>query len=503
MHKAPSLFFRRHFFALRHSRPPYRSGSLYAMIMRNRSACFVLAVLCLFHPLRAWSAQNQQLDREFQAAVGQYEAGQYAQAAAKLEALLPDAQQSFDVQELIGLVYSAQSLDAKAYPHLQKAVQLKPDSAAARTNLASNLVRTGKPDLAEAQLKKAVALEPRNFDANHNLGELYVQAGKIALAEPFLESAQRIDPSSYDNGYDLSLAYLETGRVSDARRSVHDLLRRKDTAELHNLLGEIEEKDGQFVTAANEFELAAHADPSESNLFDWGSELLLHRTLEPAVEVFTQAVARYPNSPRLAIGLGMAFYARGQYDQAIAALLQAADLNPADPRSYLFLSRASDGSPNHADEVLQRFRRFAELQPANARAQYYYAMSLWKSRRAQGSSFDPGEIAALLQKSLALDPQLAEAHLQLGNLYFDQKKYSDAIPEFTRSLELNADLSDARYRLGLAYVRSGDKERGEAQLALYQCANEQHLNDLEKQRAEIRQFVYSAKNSPAEKSEKP
>ena len=263
------------------------------MIMRNRSACFVLAVLCLFHPLRAWSAQNQQLDREFQAAVGQYEAGQYAQAAAKLEALLPDAQQSFDVQELIGLVYSAQSLDAKAYPHLQKAVQLKPDSAAARTNLASNLVRTGKPDLAEAQLKKAVALEPRNFDANHNLGELYVQAGKIALAEPFLESAQRIDPSSYDNGYDLSLAYLETGRVSDARRSVHDLLRRKDTAELHNLLGEIEEKDGQFVTAANEFELAAHADPSESNLFDWGSELLLHRTLEPAVEVFTQAVARY------------------------------------------------------------------------------------------------------------------------------------------------------------------------------------------------------------------
>ena len=41
----------------------------------------------------------------------------------------------------------------------------------------------------------------------------------------------------------------------------------------------MEEKDGKFVAAANEYETAAHMDPSESNLFDWGSELLIHRTL--------------------------------------------------------------------------------------------------------------------------------------------------------------------------------------------------------------------------------
>jgi len=103
----------------------------------------------------------------------------------------------------------------------------------------------------------------------------------------------------------------------------------------------------------------------------------------------------------------------------------------------------------------------------------------------------------LLQKSLALDPQLAEAHLQLGNLYFDAKKYPQSIPEFTRALELNSDLSDAHYRLGLAYVRTGEKERGQSQLAIYQRVREQHLADLEKQRAEIRQFVYSAKNGAA------
>jgi len=447
----------------------------------------------------AWPQQTRQLDREFHQAAEAYDAGKYSEAAATLENLLREAPQTFEVQELAGLVYSAQSQDGQAAVHLLKAVELRPNSAAARTNLASNLLRLGKNDQAEVQLKKALALQPGNFDANHNLGELYVQAGKIAAALPLLEKAQQIDPSSYGNGYDLSLAYLQTGHVTEARGQVHALLKQKDTAELHNLLGEIEEQDGQFVAAASEFESAAHADPSESNLFDWGAELLLHRTLDPAVEVFQNAVARYPDSSRMAIGLGMAYYARGNYDDAVAALLKAADLAPADPRCYLFLSRAYDSSPSQAAEVLERFRRYAELQPKSGSAKYYYAMSLWKGQRAAGAAADLRQVESLFKDALALEPQLAEGHLQLGNLYFDQKRYPEAIPEFTRALQLDPDLSDAHYRLGQAYARTGEKQRGQEELAIYQRIREQHLADVEKQRAEIRQFVYSAKDARAEK----
>jgi tetratricopeptide (TPR) repeat protein len=240
-------------------------------------------------------------------------------------------------------------------------------------------------------------------------------------------------------------------------------------------------------------------DPTESNLFDWGSELLLHRTLGPAVEVFQQASERYPTSQRLVIGLGMALYARGNYDDAVKSLLKAADLNPSDPGCYLFLSKAYDSSPSQADEVIKRFRRFAELQPQNARALYYYAMSLWKGKRAQDPSLDLHQIQSLLKKSLAVDPKLAEAHLQLGNLYSDQTKYAEAIPEYVRALELNADLADAHYRLGQAYVRTGEKDRAQEQFQVYQRLREQQLADLDKQRAEIRQFVYSVKDSPSAK----
>jgi tetratricopeptide (TPR) repeat protein len=443
--------------------------------------------------------RDENLDRRFQAAVAQYDAGHFAEAAVQLESLLRSVPESFEVHELLGLVYSAESQDAQASEHLEKAVGLNPKSAAARTNLAANLVRLGKTAPAEEQFRKAVELAPGNFDANHNLGEVCVRAGKIAEAVPFLEKAQRIDPSSYDNGYDLSLAYLLTGHGKEARQLVHDLLGRKNAAELHNLLAEIEEKDGNFVSAASEFETAAHMDPSESNLFDWASELLVHRTLEPSIVIFRQARERYPQSSRLAVGLGMALYSLGKYDDAVVSLLHATDLSPSDPRIYPFLSRAYDSSPGQADEVIKRFRRFAELQPGNGRALYYYAMSLWKGKRAQDPGLDLRQIESLLTKAIELDPALADAQLQIGNLYSDQSQYGFAIPHYKRALALNADLADAHYRLGQAYVRTGEKDQAQRELQVYQTLRAQHLADLDKQRAEVRQFVSSAKDNPSSK----
>jgi tetratricopeptide (TPR) repeat protein len=441
---------------------------------------------------------NRTLDRQFQSAVTEYDAGRLPEAEAQLEALLPYAQKTFEVHELLGLVYAGQSQDAKAVEQLQIAVRLKPDSAAARTNLAASLFHSGKSQLAEGQFRKALELEPRDYDANHNLGELYIQSKRIADAVPLLEKAQEIRPS-YDNGYDLALAYFLTGKLGQATQLVKNLEQINNTGELHNLLAQIDEKSGAFVPAVNEYELAAHLDPSEGNLFDWASEMLLHRTYEPAIEVFQQATQRYPNSPRLRIGLGMSLYSRGKYDEAVKALLAAADLNPADPRCYLFLSRAYDSSPAQAEEVIQRFRRFSELQPNNAMALYYYAMSLWKGKRAEDPGFDLHEVESLLQKSTALDPSLPEAHVQLGNLYADQRAYEKSIPQYTRALELNPNLPDAHYRLGQDYVHLGKKDRAQQEFDVYQRLRAQHMAEVDKDRAEVRQFIYSAQAAPANK----
>jgi tetratricopeptide (TPR) repeat protein len=458
-----------------------------------------LALLCTLLTLSTFVAaqENQKLDRQYQSAVAQYEAGRYAEAAAQLEELLPHAPDSFAIHELLGVVYAALSQDAKAIPHLEEAVRLKPDSAAARTNLAASLSHSGKPALAGEQFRKALELEPQGFDSNHNLGEFYIQSGKMADALPLLERAQRIDPSSYDNGYDLAMAEFLTGQLAQARQLVQALVQKKNTGELHDLLGEIEEKDGRFVEAVNEFEIATHMDPSEDNLFDWGSELLLHRTYDPAIEVFKEATRRYPQSPRLMIGLGMALDLGGKYDEAVRALLTAADLDPSDARCYLFLSKAYDSSPSQGEEVIQRFRRYAELQPENPLAQYYYALSLWKGKRAEDASLDMKVVESLLRKAIALDEALPEAHVQLGNIYADQHEYEKSIPEYVRALELNPNLSDAHYRLGTDYVHTGQKDRAQKEFEVYQQLRAQHLAEIDKERAEVQQFVYSSKATAA------
>ena len=410
-----------------------------------------------------------------------------------LEPLLPYATKSFATHELLGQVYASLSDSDRAIEQLQEAVRLKPDSGPARTNLATALFHAGKTEAAGEQFRKALALEPRNYDANHNLGEFNIQSGKIDAAIPLLERAQSIRPGAYDNGFDLAQANLLSGRLAQARQVVQALVKEKNTAELHNLLGQIEENDGKFVAAVNEFQTAAQMDPSDDNLFDWGCELLLHRTYEPAIEVFEQASRRYPNSPRLKIGLGLALYSRGKYDEAVKVLLVAADLSPSDPRCYTILSRAYDSSPGQASEVIRRFQRYAELQPNNALAKYYFAMSLWKGKRAEESGVDLTAVETLLRQATSLDDSLSDAHMQLGNFYADQREYAKSIPLYLRALELEPNLADTHYRLGQDYVHTGQKEQAQKEFEVYQKLRAEHLAEVDKERAEVQQFVYSEK----------
>lgn len=470
------------------------------MSEKFRRHCLVTAACVTFAIcLAGQSKDTQKLDQQYQSAVADFEAGRFAQAASRLQELLPFAPKSFEIHELLGMAYASVPDGEKAIEQLKIAVQIKPDSGEAHTNLGATLLRFGRTELAGEQFKRARELQPDNYDANHNLGEYYVQSGKITEALPLLEKAYELNSSAYDNAYDLAMADFMAGKLDDARRVIRALLQQKNTGELHNLLGQIDEKDGKFVDAANDYEAAAHLDPSEDNMFAWGSEMLLHRTYEPAIAIFQKASEMYPKSPRIHIGLGLALYSRGIYDKAVQALIAAADLSPKDERCYLFLSKAYNSSPLQADEVVERFRRYAELRPENALAQYYYAVSLWKGKRVENTGVDTGLIESLLKKSIALDDSLADAHVQLGNLYADQHEYAKSIPQYERALELDPNLPDAHYRLGTDLVHTGDKDKAQKEFAVYQKQRAEHLAEVQKEHEEVRQFVYSEKAANTER----
>ena len=385
--------------------------------------------------------------------------------------------------------YGAQGETARAVVQLQRAALLNPDSLTAKTNLVAALLRAGEFSRAEKLCLQVLASHSADYNANRMLAELYLRQDNPAKALPFLQAAQAARPTAVDNGYDLSLALLLQQRYDEAGQLIRVLQMQHDSGELHNLQGQIYERQDKYLEAANEFAVAAHMDPTEDNLFVWASELLLHRAYEAAITVFKDATERFPTSPRLWTGLGMAYYSRGEYADAISSLLKAADLKPDDPRCYLFLSKAYLSSPSQAEAVITRFRRYAALEPNNALAQYYYAIGLWKGKRLETPDVDYRSVQELLKRSIALDKNIAETHLQLGILYNDEHQYASSGPEYERALQLDPTLADAHFRLGRYYLRVGQKEKAQSQFEVFKTLQAEHQAQMDKDRANVQQFV--------------
>ena len=353
---------------------------------------------------------------------------------------------------------------------LQAAAQLKAESARSGTDAADKSKTAQKKNLAalELNLRQVLRRNPSTFEANHSLGEFYIQQGKLALAIPYMERAQQIQPSHYVNSFDLALAYIGIQDLSKARNQIQQMLQRKETAELHNLLAEVEETAGNYLVAAQEYQRAAHLDPSEKNLFDWGNQLLLHQAYESAAQVLSRALELYPRSAKLLIGLGISHYSRGYYDDAVKVLCRAVDLQPNDPRPYYFVGKMFNVSETLSEDVTRRLAHFVRLYPQNALANYYYALSLWKGKRGEDSQGDLNQIESLLKKAILLDPGMAEGHFQLGVFYSNQQKIAEAIQQYEMAIKLQPDFANAHYRLGQAYQRTGRKAQAQKHLETYQ-----------------------------------
>jgi len=439
---------------------------------------------------------NRGVDQRFLAALRAYKAQQYAAAQNQLEPLVQKNPGSFEVNELLGLVYAAQGERPKANRFLAKAVRLHPNLTEARTALATNLLALHRLDEAETQFKKVVELTPHGYDSNHNLGEFYIQTGKIASAIPFLERAQEADPSAYNNGYDLALALEQTGKLDEARQQLQHLISLHDSAELHNLLGETEEKSQNYLSSAGQYEQAAHMDPTEPNILNWGAELLLHQTFAPAIEVFKAGTQRFPESAQLLNGLGIAFYGAGQTDDAVRAFLRASDLTPSDPLPLVFLGKACDGaSPPLAGQVRSRLENFLSRDAQSAELNYYLATCLGRTNQAESNAGSEAKIESLLKRAVTLDPNYADAFFQLGVLYADERKYPEAIEQYEQALKINPNAVNTHYRLGQALARHGDQTRAQEEFAVFERLRQSESEATNKEQNQIQQFVYKMRKS--------
>ena len=342
--------------------------------------------------------------------------------------------------------------------------------ASASPSPSSSAIQSAPLDpAAEAALRQQVRV-PGNYEANFKLGELLVQEGKYQEALFYLEQALHLTP---------------TGKSASL------------LADLHHLLGTADEGVGNPLQAVREYQRAAELYSSERNLFDWGSELLVHRAFEPALEVFSKGSKRFPQSVRMRLGLSAAWYAGGSYDQAARTVCDASELNPGDPNPYIFMGRMQSLPGASCECFSEKLARFAGLEPDNALAHYYYAVSLLRSRKNADDTETLRRVEALLNKSLELDPKLGDAYLQLGILSAEHKNFPQAISYYQKSIALGPQEDEAHYRLAQAYERMGENSKAHQEFEIYEKIKNQQEGAAERERHEIRQFVYTLKGAAA------
>jgi tetratricopeptide (TPR) repeat protein len=378
---------------------------------------------------------------------------------------------------------------------VRETVMLKPQDGVERT--ASLTSRSSESNESEDKLRERIARASRDIEANRRLGKLYLLAGRFTEAIPLLGTACTLDPGNQADEFDLALAFKGAGDLAQARQHVRQLLAQRETADFDRLAGELDEALGDPLAAVHEYELAVRLDPSEQNYFEWGSELLVHRAVWQAQEVFQRGAKAYPESARMLSALGAALFAGARYDEAAQRFCDASDLNPADPEPYIFMGKIEMAAPNPLTCVEQKLARFVDEQPGNALANYFYAMAFWKWKEQPADERVVQRVESLLSKAVAIDAKCGDAYLQLGILHASQRDYQKAIGFYEKAIEVSPQLADAHYRLGVAYDRLGEPDKARKEFELHNEIKKQQDAAVERERRDVKQFLVVVPRQPA------
>ncbi len=323
------------------------------------------------------------------------------------------------------------------------------------------------------------------------LGVLLASRGAYREAVPHFEETLREEPSSYSATYNLALAYKGSGNAPAALRLLEHAVERKPTAELYNLLAQVEEGAGRYVEAVRHFQRAVELEPSnEQYYFDLGAEYLTHFTFGPALEVFRVGTQKFPMVLRQYVGMGLAHVALREYSEAADAFLSALVISPVSPIAL----QAWNALPAFLAttdwaKMLPRLQHLVERYPETPEALYCYGVMLSRQGIALARTDSLIQAQSLLERAVHLKPNFADAHLELGNVYAARKETAKAASELRQAIQLNPDSEIAHYRLGQIYRDLGELASAQHELGRYSELTRARHERIARSRSAIKQFI--------------
>ena len=504
-------------------------------------------LLALFGVAAAQSTANSHL----QSGLALFKQGQFESALEEFKQAHIAQPQDASIDNLIGITDTKIGNLDEANRYYTQAIQLNPQLPGPHKNLGFNCLTAKMYDLAERELKIASDLSPRDPFVHYYLATLYLATSRDKEAVEQLEPARallkndpylsfqlvlaclrvhstpealsligdmeqrsaldigeeyklaiqlseekmypeavdrfrrivQIQPGSWSSKYDLCIALIHANQPAEAVTILQELsLTRGNDPNLLTLLGLAYEAMGNSPQALKSYESAAKADPENPDRYlDYTRLLMDLDRYGEAAQIVQQGMKNTPDAYALNLRLGSIQMTQGQYDDARQSFQKAIQTHPEITLGHIALAQSymRQGRDREALQVLTDSRK--TLTP-DAMLEYMYGLVLSHISQRE-------EAIAAFKRSIALSPEVAEPHYELGKLYFESGLTQPARIEFERVLELAPQHANAHYQLSRIYQRLGYSTKSkEMAQETQQILQRQREEALRAQAARIKGF---------------
>ena len=204
-------------------------------------------------------------------------------------------------------------------------------------------------------------------------------------------------------------------------------------------------------------------------------------------ESVVQSQPRTQLQPQTPFRVGISYFGQGEYDKAIAEFEKSIELNPNHTESYYYLGQCylQKGiieynnknifkayglyrkANKFAEQVIPQFEKIIENNPKdlNSHLKLGYIYEI-RSIVPFVNDYDKAQEYYLKALDLATSSSLARntgiivyLNTRVGCIYFEKKKYSQAIEYLESAIKMSSHSAEAYYYLGLSYDKIGEKEK--------------------------------------------
>jgi tetratricopeptide (TPR) repeat protein len=182
----------------------------------------------------------------------------------------------------------------------------------------------------------------------------------------------------------------------------------------------------------------------------------LHRAgrLQDAERLYRLILAENPRQPDVHHNLGAVLARHGRLTEALPHLKMAVEGRPGENKYWSACIQVMQALGARED-LAELYRKLTTLQPGLAAAHYNLGNVLKDLGRL-------GEAADSYRSALKLTPNLAPAHNNLGNVSKLQGKLCDAHSSYLAAIAADPNFSDAHFNLGNILEQRGDLDAAES-----------------------------------------